>query len=287
MKAKTNTDYYNIMLEGCKESFENIELKEYLYTNEAMNNFNEYNISKESIEQIGINNANDLKVNYRTNETMTRSFLNFLDRQQTIFEKKHLVPRNEFYQRCLNVINIKRVELFKENENRILTGVTDLGNKPDPFLFIECLKHHIENRSLEPEKTKQNEVVIRDNDLLKTQTKPPKPKKQLKDFFNSDVEIEIIEKIQNEFKGYYGKKMAVLIYLLQTDFKIISYSLDSKTDGRKHFVDSLNNSKPNMQPINKCFITHTYKLDITNFTNDIDYMNIKEKLLKTIKKIVV
>lgn len=108
-------------------------------------------------------------------------------------------------------------------------------------------------------------------------------KKEFKDFFNPDVEIETITKIQNEFKEYYGKKMAVLIYLLETKFKVLSYSLDSKTDGRKHLVDSLNNSKPNMQPINKCFITYSYKLDITKFENDKDFINIKEKLLKTIK----
>jgi hypothetical protein len=35
----------------------------------------------------------------------------------------------------------------------------------------------------------------------------------------------------------------MLIYLLETEFKLISYSLDSKTDSRKHFVDSLNKSK--------------------------------------------
>jgi len=168
MKAKTNTEYYNIMLEGCKEAFENIELKEYFYTDEAMEDNKEYFHSKESIEQLGVNTINDLTVNYRTNDKMTRSFLNFLDRQQAIFEKIDLVPRYEFYQRCLNVINIKRFELFKENEFRILTGITDLGNQPDPFLFIEGLKHHIKNRSLEPEKTKQSEAVIPD-EVYKTQ----------------------------------------------------------------------------------------------------------------------
>lgn len=77
--------------------------------------------------------------------------------------------------------------------------------------------------------------------------------------------------------------MAILIYLLETEFKVISYSLDSKTEGRKHLVDSLNNSKPNMQPINKCFITYSYKLDIPNFDKDKDFINIKEKIHKTIK----
>jgi hypothetical protein len=113
--------------------------------------------------------------------------------------------------------------------------------------------------------------------------KPIKQKKEFKDFFNPDVKIEVIEKIQNDFKDYYGKKMAVLIYLLETDFKFISYSLDSKTDGRKHLVDCLNNSKPNMQPINKCFITYSYKLDITSFEKDKDFVTIKEKLSKAIK----
>ena len=65
MKAKTYTDYYNILLEGCKEAFKSIELKEYLYTDEAMEDNKEYFISKDCIKQIGTNISNNLIVNYQ------------------------------------------------------------------------------------------------------------------------------------------------------------------------------------------------------------------------------
>ncbi|MCB6087589.1 hypothetical protein [Flavobacterium psychrophilum] len=115
------------------------------------------------------------------------------------------------------------------------------------------------------------------------QIKIGKPKNEFKDFFNTDVNISVIEKIQDDFKEYYGKKMAMLIYLLETEFNLITYSLDSKTDSRKHFVDSLNKSKTNMQPINKSFVPYTYRLDITNFEKNKDFVRIKEKLQETIK----
>ena len=58
-------NFYNILLKGCKEAFKAIELKEFLYTDEAMEDNKEYFISKESIEQIGINRSNNLIVNYQ------------------------------------------------------------------------------------------------------------------------------------------------------------------------------------------------------------------------------
>ena len=100
MKAKTYNDYYNILLKGCKEAFKAIELKEFLYTDEAMEDNKEYFISKESIEQIGINRSNNLIVNYQIEKDIKIDFIRFLDRQQQLFEKKHLIPRNEFYKKC-------------------------------------------------------------------------------------------------------------------------------------------------------------------------------------------
>ena len=78
MKAKTYNDYYNILLKGCKEAFKAIELKEFLYTDEAMEDNKEYFISKESIEQIGINRSNNLIVNYQIERDMKTDFLLFL-----------------------------------------------------------------------------------------------------------------------------------------------------------------------------------------------------------------
>ena len=117
--------------------------------------------------------------------------------------------------------------------------------------------------------------------------KPIKPKKEFKDFFNPDVTIEVIEKIQNDFKDSIGKNMAYLIYLLETDLKFITYSLNGKNDSRKHFVESLINKTISMQGINKHFEPNDVKLNIFQFEKENSYINTKEKLTKTIKLIVV
>lgn len=109
-----------------------------------------------------------------------------------------------------------------------------------------------------------------------------KPKKELKDFFINNTKIEIIEKIQKEFKDYNGKRMAFIIYLLESEFKIITYSLNGKIDSRKHFVEALQNKTASMQGINKYFTPNDVNLNIHKFQNDNDFINIKELLLRTI-----
>jgi hypothetical protein len=168
MKAKTYDDYYNVLLKGCKEAFKAIELKEFLYTDEAMEDNKEVFHSKESIKQLGINTSNNLVVNYQIERDIKVDFLRFLDRQQQLFEKKFLIPRNEFYKKCLNSLNIKLVELNRQ-EYRILKGITDMGTPPDPLLFLEYMKWDIKNKSLqliETHKPQKNEFAKTDEKKL-------------------------------------------------------------------------------------------------------------------------
>ena len=125
---------------------------------------------------------------------------------------------------------------------------------------IEALK----NQPQQVESVKTNEVI-----------------KEFKDFFIPDVKIETINSIQTKYKDLIGKKMAFLIYLLETEFKIISYSLNGKDDSRKHFVKSLKSIDTKMQGINKHFETNSTNLSIHKFENDNDYKKIKDFLTKT------
>jgi hypothetical protein len=113
--------------------------------------------------------------------------------------------------------------------------------------------------------------------------KPDEVKKEFKDFFNTDVNVNVIQSIQKEFKDYKGKKMAHLIYLLHKDFKIISYSLNSRNESRKHFVSLLKGTDFRMAGIDNYFELSDVKLENPKFEVDPDYIDIKEKLLKTIK----
>ena len=168
MKAKTYTDYYNILLEGCKEAFKSIELKEYLYTNEAMEDNKEYFISKDCIKQIGTNISNNLIVNYQIERDMKTDFLRFLERQQQVFEKKYLIPRNEFYEKCLKSLNIKLTELNRQ-EYRVLKNISDMGTPPDPLLFLEYMKWDIKSKSLQTNKTPEPQQAknIKTDEVIK------------------------------------------------------------------------------------------------------------------------
>ncbi len=98
----------------------------------------------------------------------------------------------------------------------------------------------------------------------------------LHDFFIQDTSPDIIKLIQNEFKNYVGKKMAVLISVLERDLKLITYFPNSKTHGRKHFVLVFTNSgNVKMQGINKYFDSNG---DLKVDSRDSDLLNIKEKL---------
>lgn len=147
--------------------------------------------------------------------------------------------------------------------SRISTKLNEIKN-----LFTEYLEPII----FTPEPTKQPEAV-----------NPDEVKKEFKDFFNSDVNVNVIQSIQKEFKDYKGKKMAHLIYLLHKDFNIITYGINSRTESRKHFVSLLKGTDFRMAGIDKYFELSDVKLLNPKFESDPDYIDIKEKLLKTIK----
>ena len=171
MKALTNTDYYNILLQGCEEAFEIIESKEFLYSNEAMTDSKKTIIcSKESIEQIGVEANNNLIVNYQIELNVRVAFLKFLERQQMIFEKDFLIERNDFYKRCLTSINIKLTELSKKG-NRILRGLNGMGTHPDPLLYLEYMKREIKHKSLQTNETPkpQQSELVNPDEVYKTQ----------------------------------------------------------------------------------------------------------------------
>ena len=153
MKAQTNNDYYNILLEACKEAFQVIETKEFLYSNEAMIDSEKVIISsKESIEQIGVEANNNLIVNYQIELNVRVEFLKFLEKQQFIFERDYFIERNDFYKRCLTSINIKLTE-FNKKGNRILRDLNGMGTPPNPLLFLEYMKREIKHKSLQTNET--------------------------------------------------------------------------------------------------------------------------------------
>ena len=110
------------------------------------------------------------------------------------------------------------------------------------------------------------------------------------DFLTEVKVIEVIKKIQYEFKSFEGKRLAILIYILQEENKIISIISNSKTHSRKQFIQLFkeDNSFDKFQAVNKYINPFSNELNLpTKKEIDADYIKIKEKLTKIIENPVV
>lgn len=195
----------------------------------------------------------------------------YLDEHQillgTMFDKKE--QTKEFIAKEVKEIK----DIISSNQNYIDKYPNgNIEHKEIPIKIHKVYVSYLEKQTKEIDKPK-----------IETKVNEVKNPKQLKDFFNSNIDSEVIEEIQNYFKDYNGKKMAYLIYLLDQEFKIINYSLNGKNDSRKHFAQALTKRNLKMQGINKYFETFYRKLASMENRKDNTYTDIEEKLTKTIK----
>lgn len=115
------------------------------------------------------------------------------------------------------------------------------------------------------------------------QNEKPKAELKLKDFFIEDFSSDSILEIQNKFKKLEGKDLAILIYLLHKEYKIIEVLTHSKTKGRKGFIKCLKETdNPKMSKVNKCFVPNTD--DLSYSKDDLIFQSLNKRLTKTIEK---
>ncbi|MFV8388125.1 hypothetical protein [Flavobacterium sp. LB1P71] len=134
---------------------------------------------------------------------------------------------------------------------------------PKIISFLETKKSELETPS---------QIVINKSDKIKAQT-------VFKDFFIDKINIKIINSIQEKCKEYNDKEMAFLIYLLHQEYKIISYSMSSRTKSRKHFVLLLKGIKNiRTSGIDRHFEPSGVKIQDPYFLNDNDYKTVKSEL---------
>lgn len=131
---------------------------------------------------------------------------------------------------------------------------------------------------------------IKNHSIPETGKRPNQSEKiiisTLKDFFIDKTNNGLIQDIQTQFNSYDGKRMAILIYLLQFEFKLIKIVPHSKTISRTQFIKLLkNNFKIKTQSIDKYF--NSWNNDISVSDSDIEFIDIKEKLTKLIENKVV
>lgn len=109
------------------------------------------------------------------------------------------------------------------------------------------------------------------------------------DFLNDKTNNKLLREIQSNFKHFEGKRLAILIYLLQVENKIISIISNSNTHSRKHFIQLFkeDNSFDKFQAVNKYIDPFSNELNLPTLKeSDADYMNIKEKLTKILENTV-
>jgi len=136
-------------------------------------------------------------------------------------------------------------------------------------------------------------------DILKNNVLPLTPiKKKIKqnkeltlsDFLINKSDLVKFITIQKDFKQYEGKRLAILIHLLQNENKILNIISKSKTHSRKHFICLFkeDSSFDKMFAVNKYIDPFSNKLNLnTALEFDADYVDVKEKLNKTLENPVV
>ena len=123
----------------------------------------------------------------------------------------------------------------------------------------------------------QKKIVGYYTEFLQSKKLQHKKEIQLNDFFKEDVPAETIRTIEQKFKGYKGKGMAIVIYLLETKHSLIKIdNNDRKKSSRIHFVRALTgkNTK-SISGVNKY---------LSSVTSDLKDVNDKDKLLEKISK---
>lgn len=135
-----------------------------------------------------------------------------------------------------------------------------------------------------------NVFEIGSTPIGKTKSDSQKQTIALIDFVKNKSDVDLLHIVQNSFKQLEGKRLAILIYLLQTENNIISIISKSKTHSRKHFICIFkqDESFDKEYAVNKYLDPFTSDLIIPTLKiHDSDYIDIKEKLNKILEIPVV
>ena len=223
-------------------------------------------------------------------------FIKYLIREQKKAEAEHY-DAEEFFNKCLDVI-----ESFKEEINtqyykrkREIYLMQSLPNFSDesfknamedntPYNYSIIL-YHATNYKFSghlflmhvidiEEKIKEAQGSV----LLVNQNEAKQPLK-LENFFNKDVTPKLIDSIQNSFKELRGREMAILIYLMDKEFHLITLDNSNRNaKSRLHFVRAFTNSDvKNIKGINNYFEAVSGETTVNKLQDPI-YLQIKKDL---------
>ncbi|MGE0560472.1 MAG: hypothetical protein AB7O47_01525 [Flavobacteriales bacterium] len=188
----------------------------------------------------------------------------FLEKWQYV-ESAHLNPKDRF-----ELDKEAYIKHYFEGAYRLYSEYNDEKEKN----LIKRLRKNL--------KEAKHEVWVDYRNYLKTLIKPQQGSKKdvkknfdFKDFFN-DLDIDLITKIQNQFKDSAATQLAMLIYNLK-DFKLVEIIDNSKTKAKVHFIKALTGkNKPDMSHINR--VLQNDLKDSNGKIHNINYFEVKKKL---------
>ena len=156
---------------------------------------------------------------------------------------------------------------------------TILKNNIDPVLLKDNLLQFAEE-------IRELINLVKDFTNNHSQTNNNKKEINLLDFLNNKSDLEKLKQIQDEFSAYNGKRMAIMIYLLISEFNFIKIVPHSKTHSRTQFIRLFkNNYDIKTQSIDKYF--NSWDNGISIVASDIELLDMKAKLTKIIENQVV
>jgi hypothetical protein len=278
-----------MILELNTENIKKLELGKLRFTKEEITNL---------LSRTENHTINDVYFDYKnqkiyTGIDMARNFLNQnKDYKPFPFSYPDLIP--EYYniklaiylknkQRLLGII-YNEVEQTKEFINEQLREIKSIINDNQTYLDkIPPRSHNYRRKAIIIHKAYvfYLEKIFKEPQQIEA-NKSKEVKKELKDFFKSDVNLNFIKKIQEKYSNSKGKKIAFLIFLLEKEFKLIEYSLNSKDSSRKHFIQLLAEKQVRTSGIDKYFESNSLELDTYQYEKDNDFIDIKKFITNSI-----
>jgi hypothetical protein len=240
------------------------------------------NFSKDNLPEIFKHKQQYIEYRTKTHKTFLslEHFINELDEvTKSLFDYFKETDYNEF-----EAFETKAIQT-----NNFSVVSKALRDMEDVFILMgdnEKEKNRILEKRFFENKNNILSKQISEIGKLPQQDEKHNPSLKFKDFFIKEVSDDTITAIQTEFNKLEGKDLAILIYLLHKEYKIVEILTNSKTKGRKGFVKCLKETdNPAMQKVNKCFIPNTDNLIYSK--DDLVFQSLNKRLTEKITNTVV
>lgn len=231
--------------------------------------------------------VSEIKQKFSTDDLKSITTIN------TILTNKHELPNlNVYHEITQELLQIAKQHLYNTTFLIKLSGLNVLevedflnhqlnfsGNRKK---FIQYVKYAALNSEIITHLGTKQAIQdwLNSKETLTKQTN--KTEIQFEEFFTESIDQHTVQQLKEKFAESKGKELAILIYLIQTDFKIVDIIPSSKNKARSHFIKALtNDANFKMQGVNKYFISGTDNTQVD--TKDPLFIQTKQYLESILK----